>query len=138
ITSKLMRGNAYGLKQRDGRNVVTAIYILDPDRVTPMVADDGSVWYQLGDDNLSGVASGGVTVPASEIIHDRMNCLFHPLVGVSPLYASALAASQSLNIQKDSASFFANGSRPGGILTAPGNISDANAARLKDYFDNNF
>lgn len=137
-TSKLMRGNTYALKQRDGRNVVVALYILDPDRVTPMVADDGSVWYQLGADNLSGVPTGGLLVPASEIIHDRMNCLFHPLVGISPLYASALAASQGLNIQKDSASFFANGSRPGGILTAPGNISDANAARLKDYFDNNF
>lgn len=138
ITSKLMRGNAYGLKQRDARGVVTAIYILDPDRVLPMVADDGSIWYSLGQDVLSNQQAASVTVPASEIIHDRMNCLFHPLVGISPLFASALAASQGLTIQKDSSTFFANGSRPGGILTAPGNISDENAARLKEYFDSNF
>jgi phage portal protein BeeE len=31
-----------------------------------------------------------VIVPAREIIHDRFNCLFHPLVGISPLYAAAL------------------------------------------------
>jgi len=137
-TSKLMRGNTYALKQRDGRGVVVALYILDPDRVLPLVATDGSIYYSLGQDNLTGVSEASVTVPASEIIHDRMNCLFHPLVGVSPLFASALAASQGLNIQNDSATFFANGSRPGGILTAPGAISDENAVRLKEYFDSNF
>lgn len=138
VTSKLMRGNAYGLKQRDARGIVTAIYILDPDRVQPLVADDGSIYYALGQDNLTGLPAASITVPASEIIHDRMNCLFHPLVGVSPLFASALAAQQGLKIQNDSATFFQNGSRPGGILTAPGSISDENAARLKTYFDENF
>lgn len=136
--SKLLRGNTYAIKQRDARGVVVALYILDPDRTLPMVADDGSIYYSLGQDNLSGIREASVVVPASEIIHDRMNCLFHPLVGISPLFASALAASQGLKIQNDSATFFQNGSRPGGILTAPGNISDENAKRLKDYFDENF
>src|SRR5690606_13645525 len=40
-TSKLSQGNAYGLKQRDRTGKVEAIYILDPCRVRPMVADDG-------------------------------------------------------------------------------------------------
>lgn len=137
-TSKLLRGNVYVLKQRDNRGVVVALYILDPDRVTPMVTDSGDIYYQLGGDNLSGVEQAGVVVPASEIIHDRMNCLFHPLVGISPLFASALAAGQSINMQRDAATFFANGSRPGGILTAPGEIDDATAKRLKEYFDENF
>lgn len=137
-TSKLLRGNTYALKQRDARGVVTALYILDPDRVQPLVAEDGSIFYSLGQDNLTGLQEAGVVVPASEIIHDRMNCLFHPLVGMSPLFASGLAASQGLSIQNDAATFFQNGSRPGGILTAPGNISDENAKRLKEYFDTNF
>lgn len=137
-TSKLTKGNAYGLKLRDNRGVVTAIYLLDPDRVTVLVAENGDVYYQCNGDELNEIGSEGVTVPASEIIHDRMNCLFHPLVGVSPLYACALAACQSLKMQNDSSTFFENGARPGGILSAPGAISDETAARLKAHWDANY
>ncbi|MGY2429607.1 phage portal protein [Pseudomonas tolaasii] len=137
-TSKLTKGNAYGLKQRDNRGIVTAIYLLDPDRVTVLVADNGDVYYQCNGDDLNELGSEGVTVPASEMIHDRMNCLFHPLVGVSPLYACALAACQSLKMQNDSSTFFENGARPGGILSAPGAISDETAARLKAHWDSNY
>lgn len=136
-TSKLINGNAYGLKRRDQRGVVVGIYILDPCRVLPLVADDGSIYYQLSNDNLNRVGDG-ITVPAEEIIHDRMNCLFHPLVGVSPLYAAARAACQSLKMQSDSSTFFENGARPGGILSAPGAISDETAARLKAHWDANY
>lgn len=136
-TSKLTNGNAYGLKQRDQRGVVTAIYMLDPCRVLPLVTPDGSIYYQLSNDNLNRVGDG-VTVPASEIIHDRMNCLFHPLVGVSPLYAAAHAACQSLKMQSDSATFFGNGAMPSGILSAPGAISDETASRLKAHWDTGY
>jgi HK97 family phage portal protein len=137
-TSKLMHGNTVVLKQRDSRNVVIGLYILDWTRVTPLVSPDGSVFYQLGIDNLAGIPSGDVAVPASEIIHDRMNCLFHPLIGLSPIFAAGLPAEQGLAIQRNAHQFFRNGSNPGGVLTAPGAISDATAARLKDYWDNNF
>ena len=137
-TSKLTNGNAYGLKRRDNRGVVVAIYILDPRRVTPLVTPSGDVWYQCNGDDLNTIGSEGITVPASEIIHDRMNCLFHPLVGIPPLYACALAACQSLKMQNDSSNFFENGARPGGILTAPGAISDETAARLKAHWDANY
>lgn len=43
-----------------------------------------------------------------------------------------------LAIQNDSALFFQNGAQPGGVLTAPGAISDETAKRLKDYWDNSF
>lgn len=136
-TSKLINGNTYGLKRRDQRGVVIGIYVLDPCRVLPLVAEDGSIYYQLSNDNLNRVGDG-ITVPAEEIIHDRMNCLFHPLVGVSPLYAAAQAACQSLKMQSDSSTFFENGARPGGILSAPGAISDETAARLKAHWDANY
>lgn len=137
ITSKLVRGNAYALKQRDNRGIVTALYLLDPCRVQPMVATDGSIFYQLSSDNLSGITQG-VTVPASEIIHDRMNCLFHPLVGISPLFASGAAANIGLTIQNDSSKFFGNGSNPGGILMVPGNIDADVAAKLKTQWETNY
>lgn len=137
VLSKLQRGNAYILRQRDGRGVVVKLYVLDPTLVTPLVADDGSVFYQLNKDPLGGVENS-VVVPAREIIHDRFNCFFHPLVGLSPIFAGGLAAMQGLAIQNDSAQFFQNGARPGGVLTAPGSISDETAGRLKAYWDANF
>lgn len=137
IISKLSHGNAYLLKERDGRGVVSAIYPLDPSRVKPLVSDHGSVFYDLRADNLSGVEQN-VIVPASEIIHDRFNCLYHPLVGVSPIFAAGLAATQSQAIRNNSATFFANQSLPSGLLVAPGNISDENAERLKSGWQDNF
>lgn len=137
VLSKLQRGNAYVLKQRDGRGVVVALYVLNPDHVTPLVADDGSVFYDLKADNLVGIRTS-VVVPASEIIHDRYNCLFHPLIGISPIFANGLAATQGLAIQNNSTRLFQNGARPGGILTAPATIDDKTAQRLKEYWDSNF
>ncbi len=138
ITSKLLRGNAYALKQRDNRGIVTGLYLLPPDQVKVLVSESGDVFYEIGQDNLSGIDGGGLTVPASEIIHDRMNCLFHPLVGTSPLFAAGSVANLSLKIQSSSTSFFGNKARPGGILTAPGAIGDDTAKRLADHFNTNF
>jgi HK97 family phage portal protein len=138
LTSKLIHGNTYVLKERDRRGVVVALYILDPTRVTPLVTPDGAVYYQLRRDDLSGQTADTVTVPASEIIHDLMVALYHPLIGVSPIYACGVAAMQGLSIQNNSQKFFSNGSQPGGVLTAPGKILEATALRLKEYWDANF
>lgn len=138
IISKLQYGNTYVLKERDNRNVVVRMHVLDPKLVTVLVADNGDVYYQLSNDRLAGLEEGSVTVPATEIVHDRFNCLFHPLVGISPIFAAGLAATQGLSIQKDSTSFFENGARPGGILQAPGAISNETASRLKEYWDANY
>jgi HK97 family phage portal protein len=134
ILSKLIHGNAYVLKRRDRRGLVTALYVLDPSRVTPLVARDESVYYQLKRDDLSGLATDSVTVPASEIIHDTMIAPWHPLIGLSPLYASGLAAMQGLAIQSTSKTFFENSSSPDGILTAPVGISDTDAAKLQQIW----
>ena len=137
VLSKLSRGNAYVLKERDARGVVTSLYLLDPNRVTPKISDNGDVYYDLAMDYLSGLPQQ-VIVPARDIIHDRFNCLYHPLVGVSPIFASGLAATQGVRIQNSSATFFGNGARPSGILTAPGEISQDTAERLKEYWETEF
>ena len=136
--SKLFHGNTYALKVRDNRRVVVAEHVLDPTRVRPLVAPNGDVYYELKRDDLSWLPQEAYTVPASEIIHDRWNTFFHPLVGLSPIYACGLAAIQGLNIQNNSTNFFGNGSLPGGVLTAPGFIQQETADRLKAYFDTNF
>lgn len=137
VVSKLTQGNTYALKQRDVRGIVTALFILDPRLVTPLVADDGAVFYQLKTDKLAEIGTD-VVVPASEIIHDRAVCLWHPLVGVSPIYACGASSTQGKRIQANSAKFFENMSRPSGVLSAPGAITDATAARLKAAWEDNF
>ncbi|MES2036003.1 MAG: phage portal protein [Pseudomonadota bacterium] len=138
VISKFVHGNTYVLKERDNRGVVVAHYVLDPLRVRPLVTPDGGVYYQLGRDNLSFVEDAQAYVPASEIIHDRWNCYFHPLVGLSPIYACGLAAMEGQEIQRNATRFFRNGSQPGGILTAPDHIDDDTAKRIKDYWDEKF
>ena len=137
VLSKLQRGNAYILKERDGRGVVVRLYVLDPTLVQPLVSDDGSVYYELLADKLAGVTDR-IVVPAREIIHDRFNCFFHPLVGLSPIFANGLAATHGLSIQDTSTLFFQNGSQPGGILTAPGHIEQETAERLKEHWNANY
>jgi HK97 family phage portal protein len=138
IISKLRTGNAYILKERDNRNVVTALYVLDPYRAKVLIAPDGSIYYELNTDLLNGIPEPQVTVPDDEILHDRINCLFHPLFGMSPLYSTSQAALAGLNMQEFSAQFFTNAARPSGVLTAPGNIPQAVADRLKTLWDSQF
>ena len=138
VISKLVCGNTYILKERDGSQRVRKMYILDPARVTVLVAADGSVFYALTGDVLAGIEEGIPAVPASEIIHDVMYPLYHPLVGLSPIHACGLAAMQGLRIQANSAKFFEKGSNPGGVLTAPGAISNETAQRLKVYWEEKY
>jgi HK97 family phage portal protein len=139
LTSKLLHGNTYVLKDRHNRGDVSDLYILDPRLVKPLVTESGDVYYQLSRDNMSGVTqNSGIVVPASEIIHDRMITPWHPLVGVSPVFACAMSGTQGRRIQNSSGKFFENMSRPSGQLTAPGPITDATAARLKSEFEQRF
>lgn len=138
VNSKLARGNTYVLKKRDGRGVVVALYVLNPDRVQPLVSDDGQVFYQIDTDNLASIQETQITVPAREIIHDRFNCLFHPLVGISPLYASALAATQGTNIQNAGSNLAANGVRPSALITFPARIPPEDAARIKQTWESQY
>ncbi len=137
MISKLLNGNTYVLKERDRDGNIVALYILDPCRVKVLISDAGDVYYELSTDYLAAVDKM-VTVPASEIIHDMMVSLWHPLIGVSPLYACALSATMGNKIQANSTGLFGNKSQPGGILTAPGAISDETATRLKESWESKF
>jgi len=147
ILSKLIAGNTYVLKQRDARGVVSALYILDPLKVTPLLAPDGAVYYEVTLDTNDPAATtladlleaGRVVIPSSEIIHDLMYPLAgQPLIGISPIYAAAAPALQGLKIQDNSTQFFGNNSRPSGVLLAPGKIDKDQADRMKASWKEGF
>jgi HK97 family phage portal protein len=138
ILSKLLYGNAYILKERDQRGIVNALYVIHPNYIKPLVSEDGGIYYEICRDWLNQNEEERKIVPASEVIHDMMVSLWHPLVGVSPIYACGLSATMGNAIQSNSTKFFANRSMPGGMLTAPGAISTEVATRLKTTFETNF
>ena len=133
IISKLTFGNAYIFCVRDSFGNVAQMYVLNPRRVIPMVTDAGEVFYKLRRDELAHTQD--IVVPASEIIHDRINPLFHPLIGIPPLAAANMPALKNLKILRNATNFFANNLQPGGILTAPAGISRDDAAKLKADWD---
>lgn len=138
IVSKLIQGNAYILKRRDNRGVITDLYPLEPWRVQPMVTASGAVYYKLMVDPLNSLPldypQDRLLVPATEIIHDRCVTFHHPLVGVPPLSAAYWPVVKNLKILQSSTQFFSNNSSPGGILTAPAGMSDEDAQRVRDYW----
>lgn len=146
MQSRLIHGNTFVLKQRDQRGVVVGMFVLDPRRVTVLIAPNGDAYYELrgGDwQAMSGLsdysaAEPSLVVPAREIIHDRIDTFYHPLVGLSKMFAAGSLAAQGLRIQSNSTAFFANGSTPGGVLSAPGAIADDTAKRMKEYWEQNY
>lgn len=136
LISLLTRGTTYVLKERDARGVVVGLYVLDPARVQVLVAPDGQVYYHCSPDEVTGIAA--VTVPAHEIIHDVYIAPYHPLIGVSPVLACGMAIGHGLQILSNLNEFFQNGSNPGGVLTAPNQISNENAQRIQAWWESNF
>ena len=137
VTSKATTGNAYIWKIRDIYGDIWRMYVLNPERVQPLVDESGGIYYQVKRDVLFNI-DDDLILPASEIIHDRFNCFYHPLVGLSPITACALSASQGVNIQRNASTFFGNQSRPSGILVAPGSISESTATEIKNNWQANY
>ncbi len=137
LNAKLRHGNTVVLKIRNARGQIKELRILDWSRVEPLVADDGEVFYRITPDRNCGITEA-VTVPAREVIHDRFNCFFHPLIGLPPVYAAGLAATQGHHIQENSTSFFRNGGRPSGVIEIPGSITEENAKKLKSNWDSGY
>jgi phage portal protein, HK97 family len=129
LSSKLLNGNAYIYKQRDIKGSVNALYVLNADLVQPMIDETGAVWYQVGGDKLANIPYTALFA-AEDIIHDRWNCFYHPLVGLPPIMACNIAAGNGLAIQESSRHFFSNRALPSGILTAPGHIDREKAQAL--------
>ena len=143
VLSLLIAGNSYVLKERDNRGVVVKLYVLDPRCVLPMVSDSGDVYYQLNFSSAQNLLPESypaerLVVPADAIIHDRVNCFEHPLVGIPPLYAAHWPAVKNLKIIRDATTYFANGARPSGILTVPAGMSEDDAEAIRTYWSQNF
>lgn len=133
VCSLLLSGNMYALVRRDGRGMVTRATVLEPSLVTPLVSDEGDIFYRVDTgDMLSSVGAQSVTIPARDIIHDKYICLNHPLIGNSPLQVAGAAATGNQKASEYSASFFTNRAMPSGVLEVPEGLTTEQAADVRD------
>lgn len=138
IGSKLTHGNAFILLTRNSMGVVIQMDVLNPKYVIPLVAPDGSVFYQITMSPLQVSPLEAWVVPARDMIHDRGMTSWHPLIGMTPIAACAASATLSNAIATNSASFFSNAARPSVFMSAPAAISQDTAARLKESVEGGY
>jgi HK97 family phage portal protein len=139
VLSTLLQGNAYAYTPRNARGEVAALHVLDPRSTRPFIEpESGELFYRCGENLLAGIIPGAM-IPERDIIHHRLPLLpGFPLLGVTPIFAAASSSAVGLQILRNSQSFFGNASRPSGVLTAPGKVSEPTAQRLKEDWDNNY
>jgi HK97 family phage portal protein len=142
VSSHLMQGNGYALALRNSRNEVDALHLLDPKQVYPLIGEDGSIFYSVGPNQIlekladpPGDNELRWVIPERDILHIRTFCPKHPLIGVPPLYYAAGAAALFDMGTAGMANYFANMSRPSGVLRTDAVLSIAQIEKLRDVWE---
>lgn len=135
LRALLLNGNMVGVAERNGKTEVTAIHPRPPTACTPMIAaETGEVFYKTGDFGDALFRSIGM-IPATNVMHVRLNCNRHPLIGETPLAAMQLPAITGSAIQHAVARFHSNMSRPSGILMTPKTLTKKQIEELREQFE---
>jgi HK97 family phage portal protein len=128
-----LRGNAYALKDIDGRGRITALWPVNPIWVTVLwVPGTWELFYQ--------VAIPGMPIerlPADAILHLRGMSL-DGRVGLSPIAYHRETIGLGIAAQKYGAAFFGNSAQPQGAVKVPGTLSKAAAEALRVDWENKF
>lgn len=130
MTHLTVAGNCYLGKFRGEDGEIVQMYPLDPNAVWPYLIGQNityRVWLPNQDETDFGL---------SDILHIRaMSGIVDPLRGLSPVTQARLAIELSANLQQSSREFFANGSRPSGLLSVKGQQSDFSIEKVREQWD---
>lgn len=122
-----LRGNAYAFINRDARYLAVALHPICPDYITP-VMQDGQLFYHC---TAKGFPN---TIPATDMLHFKGQCLDNPLVGVSPIVLHAETLGIDLAAISGNAGVFKNGVLKF-LLTSDSQIKPEQAGPLKKGLD---
>lgn len=134
VRAELARGNGYALAQRNGRQEISALHLVQPPSLYPFVSeDDGSIFYQFSQTPVGQDFDPVLQdlFRADDVLHIRMHTPIHPLVGETPLTAAALAVDTGNAISRANAAFHENMARPSGYLKVPGTLKSELAETLR-------
>ena len=123
LTHLLMYGNSYSQIIRSGRNKITGLYPLLPDKMTVDRAKTGTLFYTYT--TRDGTP---VVLDPSEIMHIP-GLGFDGIMGYSPIALEKNAIGLVIASEEYGSKFFGNGARPSGILTHPNTLKNPKALR---------
>lgn len=107
------RGNGYAEIRRDMDGQPRVLHLMSP-AVTPCREENtGRLFYDLGNEN---------TLPPSRVLHVA-GLGADGLKGYSPLTLARRAFELAIETERYGVSFYRNGSRPGGVITYPGEVT---------------
>ena len=119
----LLWGNSYCQIIRTGRNKITGLYPLLPDKMTVDRDKNGILTYTY-------MTNTGQTVVLSpeDVLHIP-GLGFDGVMGYSPIALEKSAIGLGIAAEEYGSKFFSNGARPSGILTHPNTVKDPAALR---------
>ena len=124
----ILWGNAYAEIDWDNRGYPRALWPLLPDRMTPK-RENGQLRYEYRPDGVQVVM-----LPAYNVLHVP-GLSFDGVVGYSPVRLQMDTLGGERAQAEYGWRFFANGARPGVVLTHPGKLSADAASRLRDSWN---
>lgn len=120
-----LRGDFYAYKVRDNSGRVRELLPLLPGAIAVRQLSNWELQYMV---TFSDGTSA--TVPQSEIFHVMYRTV-DGVRGLSPIACERQTIGLALAAQEHGASTFANGAKPGGVLSLPGTLSQEALERLK-------
>lgn len=123
LTHLLLYGNSYSQIIRSGRNGILELYPLLPEQMTVDRASNGELTYEYT------TSSGqNVKLRPEDVLHIP-GLGFDGIMGYSPIAMEKNAVGLGIAAEEYGAKFFANGARPGGVLTHPHTVKDPKKLR---------
>jgi HK97 family phage portal protein len=143
VRSLYLDGNAYALALRNERFEIASLHLMHPRHSFGQEAG-GEVFYALGGNNVIEGRLEALeldpellkAVPARDVLHVKLHTpTGNVLKGETPLTAASLAVASTNAAMMQSAQFYANQSRPSGVLQTDLVMTDAQNESLRKKWD---
>lgn len=128
-------GNAYSRIEWGGDGTARALWPIHPSRVTVLRTDAGRLVYDVKPAPAADPPGGHPSRLGPEDVLHVPALGWTGTVGISPIRLARESVGLGLATEKFGSAFFGSGSMPGGVLTAPGTISDKVAAALRERWE---
>ena len=136
VRSVFFEGNTYALALRNDRNEIASLHLMDPRQSAAQISVDGDVFYHLGGNPIIDRRIGaGLIVPARDVLHVRLHTPRHPLMGETPIAATALQAAAGNAALAQAMQFFTNQSRPSFVLSTDQILSADQVGQLRERWN---
>jgi HK97 family phage portal protein len=123
VHSLYREGNCFALALRNDRFEIESLHLMDPSMSAPLVAEDGSIFFRLGGNDVMSRMLGDdapLIVPARDVLHIKLHSGHrhpHPLVGETPLTAAMMDIAVGNAFAQQQIQFLANQARPSAVLS---------------------